>query len=214
MDFSWANLLNFFNGGRAFSSTIDGSIDRANLRFLVPPDSRFYITRRTRKILNDHAEWLYQNFGIVKEGVSGIARHTVGKGISLQLDSDDREWNKACEDDFEAYALTPERCDLAGRRTFYDAQTTAVEQRFVRGAFWCAHAQNPEWNNEPCFQIYDSEEIASPFTLQPDLLIMDGVEVNKNSRAVRYWIPSLDNKFTPIDRAQMIHWYKPHAINQ
>ncbi|HEY3659756.1 MAG TPA: phage portal protein [Candidatus Udaeobacter sp.] len=211
----WWNLFGF--GGRAFSDTIDASVDRSNMRFLVPPDSRLYITQRTRKSLNDHAEWCWQTFGIVKEGVAGIARHTIGKGVSLQLDSEDSEWNEIAEQDFETYAMTPDRCDLAGRRDFYEAQTTAIEQRLIRGEFFSALTENDRWNNEPCFQIYDSEEIGSPLPI-PDgkdgKFILDGIGIDKNSRVLEYWIRSLDYTYYPIERGRMIHWYKPHAVNQ
>jgi capsid protein len=216
---SW-NPLTWFGFG-AFRDTLTPSIDRANLRFLVPPDSRLYIQRRTRKALVEHAEWLWQNFGIVKEGVGGIARHTVGKGISLQIDSEDSDWNHLAEDDFETYALTPDRCDLAGRRNFYELQTTAVEQRMVRGEFFAALTKNPQWNNAPCFQLYDSEEIANPPQAASDGLILDGVLLDRNSRAAGYYVRGLPEvaggggyTYTLIQRGDMIHWFKPHSVNQ
>jgi capsid protein len=206
-------------GGNAFSETLLSSIDRANYRFLLPADSALYLTNRTRRGINEKAEWLWQNFGIVKEGVAGIARHTVGKGISLQIDSEDDEWNQLAEDDFEDYALTPERCDLAGRRNFYEAQTTALEQRILRGEFFAAKTENPEWDNEPCFQIYDSEEISTPPSavsgIETGKIVLDGVELNANSRATFYHLRGLDGlTWTPIPRERMIHWFKPHAVNQ
>lgn len=207
-------------GGAAFNDTLDGSLDRANVLFNIPADSALYLTRRTRRGINEKAEWLWQNFGIVKEGVAGIARHTGGKGISLQIDSDDDEWNQLAEDDFEAYALTAERCDLAGRRNFYEAQTAAIEQRILRGEFFAAKTENPEWDNEPCFQIYDSEEICTPSGAIAGLAdgsktILDGVGLNAASRVTEYYIRGLDGAtFTPVARERMIHWFKPHAINQ
>jgi capsid protein len=212
--FSWVGF-----GSRAFAETIDGSLDRANVRFLIPPDSRFYINRRTRKALNDHAEWAWQNFGVVKDGISGIARHTIAKGVSMQLDSEDIEWNTAAEADFENYALTPDRCDLSGRRNFYEAQTTAIEQRMVRGEFFAAKTENPQWgtreNPEPCFQLYDSEEIGSPVPLVVSTNpIFDGVELNKNSKAINYWIRDIFGEYSPLPASQLLHWYKPHAVNQ
>src|SRR6266481_5525116 len=102
---AWFNPFSWFIGGRAFAETTDPGIDRANVRFLIPPDSRLYIRQWSRRIINHKAEWLYQNFGIVKEGIAGIARHTVGKGISLQVDSEDSKWNDLAESDFEDYAL-------------------------------------------------------------------------------------------------------------
>jgi len=213
---SWYNPLSWFGSG-AFQETLAPGPDRANVMALITGDSRLYITRRTRQALNQKAEWLWNNFGIVKEGVATIGRHTVGKGMSLQIDSEDTEWNELAEQDFENYALTPERCDLAGRRTFYEAQTTAIEQRVIRGEFFAALAENPEWDNEPCFQIYDSEEIGQPLGRDSTMpTVVDGVELNKDSRAVAYWLKDWNTKqFSHrIERARMLHWYKPHATNQ
>ncbi len=213
-------------GGNAFSDTVLSSIDRANVRFILPLDSALYLTSRTRRAINEKAEWIWQNFGVVKEGVAGIARHTVGKGISLQIDSADDDWNQLAEDDFESYALTPERCDLAGRRNFYEAQTTGVEQRILRGEFLAAKTENPDWAarakdgnqyQEPCFQLYDTEEISTPGMagITEGKVILDGCELDQNSRVTNYHVRNLDGMtWTPIPRARMIHWYKPHAINQ
>lgn len=202
-------------GGNAFSEALEGSIDRANYRFLLPADSALYLTNRTRTGINEKVEWLWQTFGVVKEGVAGIARHSVGKGISLELNTTDEEWDRDAEDDFESYALTPERCDLAGRRNFYEAQTTGVEQRIFRGEFFAAKTENPDWDNEPCFQLFDSQEICSPSTAAMEgRIILDGMELNKHSRVIAAWARDLEGKEYRIDRSRLIHWFKPHAINQ
>lgn len=207
-------IRRMFGGGNAFVETLEGSIDRANVRFIVPADSALYIRERTRSGINEKVEWLWQNFGIVKEGVAGIARHTVGKGISLQIDSDDDDFNLAAETDFEDFATTAERCDLAGRRTFYEAQTTGIEQRILRGEFFAAKTENPDWEDEPCFQLYDSQEIATPMNRPATATILDGCEVNAATRVVAYWLKTLDGTSQRIARERMIHWFKPHAVNQ
>jgi hypothetical protein len=76
-------------GGNAYAETTNYSIDRANVRFVLPSDSRLYIRKWTRRELNSKAEWVYQNFGIAKELVGGIARHVIGKGVSLQIDAEE-----------------------------------------------------------------------------------------------------------------------------
>jgi capsid protein len=204
-------------GTNAFSDTILDSIDRSNVRFILPLDSALYLTATTRRMINEKIEWVWQNFGIVKEGVGGIARHTVGRGISLECNSTDDEWNQLAEDDFEQYATTPDRCDLSARRTFYEAQTAAVEQRVLRGEFLCGLGNNEKWGGEPAFQIFDSEEISTPPPAGSigDKIILDGVELDLNSRPVAYHHRNLDGMtWTPIPASQMIHWYKPHAVNQ
>lgn len=213
---AWFNPFSWFIGGRAFAETTDPGIDRANVRFLIPPDSRLYIKQWSRRQLNHKAEWLFQNFGVVKDGIRGIARHTTGKGISLQIDSEDSKWNELAEHDFEEYALTPERCDISGRRNFYEMQAFAVEQRLIRGEFFMALCENAEWDKTPAFQIYDSEEVG---TLMPqwdfgDKVVYDGIELDKNARAIAYWVRGPDNNYFPIPRGRMVHWFKPHAVNQ
>jgi hypothetical protein len=78
-------------------------------------------------------EWLSEKFGLVKELFHGTARHTVGTGLTLQLNSDDHEWNALAEADFLLYSLTKSRFDIANRRDFYAAQKTAVRQIVDRG---------------------------------------------------------------------------------
>lgn len=215
----FGSFLNYFGwGGEAYADQVNSSIDRANIQFLLPPDSRFYIGRRTRKELNNKAEWLHQNFGVVKDGSHGIARHVVGKGISLAIDSEDPEFNAAGEQDFEDYALTPDRIDRTGRRNLYEMQDTAVVHRMLRGEFFAVHAENPRWENAPCYQLYDSEEIGTPLDyIQPTQnLILDGVQLDpETTAATHYHVLKKDGSGTvPIPAAQMVHWYKPHAINQ
>ena len=199
-----------------FSETMGYSPDRSSIMYYLPDDSRMYLDGWTRQEINRKAEWLYQSFGIVKEGVNGIARHTVQKGISLQLDSDDEEWNALAEADFECYALSPDRFDIARRRNFYEAQTTAVEQRILRGEFFASHAQNPRWGNAPCVQLWDAQEITTPSKAKPEDRVFDGVQLDGGHAPLQYFaqVAGGSGETTPIDAADMIHWYKPTGINQ
>jgi capsid protein len=204
-------------GTNAFADTILESVDRANVRFILPLDSALYLTATSRRLINEKIEWCWQNFGCVKEAGAGVARHTVGKGVSLESNSDDDEWNQLAEDDFEQYALTPARCDLAARRNFYEAQTTMVEHRVFRGEALAAHGNNEEWGDCPAFQLYDSEEISTPPPAGSigDKIILDGIELDANSRPLAYHHRNLDGMtWTAIPRSQFIHWFKGHAINQ
>ena len=194
----------------AYRDTIVPGIDRANVMFLLPSDSRNYLNGWTRYRVNQKIEWLHQNFPIVGELGSGIARHTVGKGIGLVIDSEDHDWAMAAEEDFADYANTPDRCDIAGRRDFYDMQTFAVEQFAVfRGEFFASHVKNPRWENAPAVQIWDSNEIESP-SKTPDGVI-DGVQVDTFARPLNYFS---GDKGRPIAARDMVHWYKPHMAHQ
>ncbi len=195
----------------SYGETTGYSPDRSNIMFYLPADSRMYLDSYTRNEINRKTEWLYQNFGVVKEGVRGIARHTVGKGVSLQINSEDEDFNEAAEADFEDMALSPARFDIAGRRNFYEAQETACEQRMKLGEFLACHATNPRWNNEPCIQMFDNQEIVTPGEIADGIRVYDGVGVDTFNNPLRYY---LSGNRKPIPASEMIHWYKPDGINQ
>jgi len=196
----------------AFRETIYGNGDRSNVLFLLPSDSRFYLNGWTRYRINQKVEWLWQTFGIVKELGAGIARHTVGKGIRMVIDSNDHEFATEAEEDFGDYAATPNRCDISGRRDFYDQQDFGVRQYLYRGEFFAAHVDNPRWKGEPSAQIFDSQEIVSPDKAGKD--VIDGVKVGKYNEAVEYYARALGDETVPIPAGKMMHWFTAHAANQ
>src|ERR1043166_1698870 len=138
--------------------------DQTQIVYMVPEDSTQYLDSVSRREIVRRIEWLLQTFGIVKEGGRGIARHAIGKGLILQLNTKNPKWNMAAEAQFEEYAITPGRFDIAGRRNFYEGQLTAVEQRIWRGEFFASATHNPRWSTrfngadipEPCWQLWDT----------------------------------------------------------
>ncbi len=198
-------------GFGSYGDTTGYSPDRSNIMFYLPADSRLYLDGWTRNEINRKVEWLFQNFGVVKEGVRGIARHTVGKGVCLQINSEDEDFNEAAEADFEDYALSPARFDIAGRRNFYEAQETACEQRMKLGEFLACHATNPRWNNDPCVQMFDAQEIVTPGDVADGVKVFDGVGLDQFNNPLRYY---LSGGRKPVPATEMIHWYKPDGVNQ
>lgn len=202
-----------FGGSIAFRETIFGGPDRTNVLFLVPSDSRFYLNGFTRYRIDQKVQWLWQNFGIVKEAGAGIARHSIGKGLSLVIDSEDHEFAQEAEADFEDFASTPDRCDAAGRRNFYKGQNFFVQQRIIRGEGFAAHANNPRWKNAPCFQFFDPREIDSPDKTRADDII-DGVRVGKLNEPLGYFVTANGGETEEIPAAQMMHWFEGHVAGQ
>lgn len=201
-----------FGGSIAFRETIFGGPDRTNVMFLVPSDSRFYLSGFTRYRIDQKVQWLWQNFGIVKEAGAGIARHSIGKGLSLVIDTEDHDFALAAEADFSDFADAPNRCDLAGRRTFYKAQNFLVQQRIIRGEGFAAHTDNPRWQKAPCFQLFDPREITTPDNLGDD--VVDGVKVGEFNEAVEYYPEANGRDLKPIPAAKMMHWFEGFTAGQ
>ena len=200
-------------GGRAYSETVGWSPDRSNVMYWAPADSRQHLPAWTRVQINGKVEWLFQNFGVVKEGVRGIVRHTVGRGRSLQLNSEDTDWNEEGEMDWETYALSKSRCDVANRRNFYDFQNLAGWQRLKQGEFIAAWAANPRWDGEVSLQAFDASEIKTPEGMGPEQRVFDGVQLDENCAAVTYYAASAGGKLVPIPATSMIHWYALDGVN-
>ncbi|MEQ1862793.1 MAG: phage portal protein [Chthoniobacteraceae bacterium] len=214
----------FRGGGNPFEEALSRGIDRLNVKFMLPEDSRLYATEWTRSALNEKSEWLWQHFPLVKELTEGIARHTVGKGMSIQIETEDHDFNTAAERDFEAWALSPDRCDISARRNFYECQAHAVEQWLIRGEFFAAHVQNPRWPSPlsgtpaPSFWSIDSNDVRTPPMLSdPAQLdrVIDGIELGRYGEPIRYFARVAgETNFQPIPASDLCHWFKPHAVNQ
>jgi hypothetical protein len=215
---------------KRFAEFRQWNTDQTQILYILPEDSRDYLDEISRKEVVRRVEALIQVFPMVQEGGRGIARHVIGKGHSLQLNTSNLKWNADAEAQFEEYALTKGRFDVAGRRNFYGAQATAVEQRIWRGEFFASATENPRWKNtvkidgedkevgEPCWQLWDTNEIETPEIAQLDIeqrKIFDGVQLDEFNNPEGYWVKSAGSKtHTFIPAGAMTHWYAPTGINQ
>jgi len=207
-------VLGFKASYNSYSDAVFQSPDRGEIYYYLSADTRMPATVYTRRRILQKVTWLYQNFGIIKEACRGMARHTVGKGIVLTLNTDDDEWNALAEADFEAWAMSPDRCDIAGRRNFYELETFAVVQRVKQGEFLAAFVENPRWNREPAIQVFDSLELDTPDPKQGDDSVVDGIALDNNHCPVTYYIIGLDQKPVPFPRETFVHWYFAEEANQ
>jgi hypothetical protein len=199
----------------AYSDATQVSSDRSGNFFVyLTGDSLNYVDPWTRRIILRKVEWLFQNFGVIKEATRGIARLTVGRGISLTLNTDDEEWNALAEDDFEAYAMAPDRVDLAGRRNFYEIQAHAITQRIKAGEFFAAFVANPRWEDAPCLQLFDPLEIDTPSEFQGDAMVVDGIRLDGNLCPQIYYVVRPDGSSFEIQRSEMVHWFYADGTNQ
>jgi len=194
-----------------------GNTERTQIMYLLPEDPREYLDPLSRQEVTRRVEWLSEKFGLVKELFHGTARHTVGTGLTLQLNSDDHEWNALAEADFLLYSLTKSRFDIANRRDFYAAQKTAVRQIGYRGEFFARATRHPRgpWEGEPCEQLFDTTEIRSPDNLgDEEKDIYDGVGLDEFLAPTKYFAPTSADPRRAFDAATMFHWYDPSGINQ
>lgn len=201
-------------GGSYSDATDRFSPDRGVVMYYPAADSRNYVTNWTRREISRKVDWLFQNFAMLKEGARGIARHSVGKGIGLQLNSDDEEWNALAEADIETFFMSADRCDRSGRRNFYEMQFHAVFARVKVGEFLASFAENPRWDGAPCLQLWDANEVETPDDRGSDPYIVDGVQMDADHCPTAYWVRTLGGTWRSIPAGDMIHWYHADGTNQ
>jgi hypothetical protein len=88
-------MFGFFK--RRHEDKLRWSTDRTQILYALPEDPREYLDPLSRCEVNRRVEWLMERFGMVKEGALGIARHAIGTGLTLQLNSTGVGWNAEAE---------------------------------------------------------------------------------------------------------------------
>lgn len=199
--------------GGAYGETTGYQTDRGNIMYYLPGDSREYLDQWTRREILRKVEWVTQTFTVVDAAIKHVATLSNGEGICLQLNSDDEDFNEIALADWELFATSPDRFDISGRLNFYETCEELVANRIKIGETFTSHAQNPRWDNAPCIQRWDALEVNSPEKEQPGRTIIDGVQVDKFTAPIAYWVKTAGGKSEPIQASDMMHWYRPAHIN-
>lgn len=210
------------SGNTSYRETIDSGLDRANVLYIAPPDSRLYLSAWSRKRVVEKVQWCRQNFGIVQEWGRGIARHSVGKGITASFATSNPEWNAAASRALENYMLSPSQCDVTGRRNAYEMQSHIAEQLAIIGEAFVLHSENPDFPSPvqgvgycPAFYVIDPNDVTSPPQKQDDKrTIHDGIELGDFNRAIRYHVKLADGSFQPFDSRDVAHLFEAQGAHQ
>lgn len=212
----------FGGGNTSYRETIDPSIDRGNVLFCAPQDSRLYLSGCSRERVAAKAEWCRQNFGIVQEFGRGVARHSVGRGIGAQFNTTSAEWNQAAGLALEHYLMTPSQCDLTARRNGYEQQLWLAEQLVIIGESFSAFVANPAFPSPkgdamdacPSFFNIAPSDVRTPYSAL-QVPIHDGVELGSFGETVRYWCRMWGNdEFTAYDAKDVAHLFEAHGAHQ
>lgn len=98
-----------------------------------PIDGRREVNYRTRIELLKKSRWLRNNLGVYRRFISGIARYSVGCGISHIPATDDPDFNKAADTYFNDWADNPLRCDVRGLVSFWKMQKSMCQSFICDG---------------------------------------------------------------------------------
>lgn len=99
----------------------------------MPNDSRREVTRFTREQLVKKSRWLYNNMGLVRRFVKGIARYTVGSGICPIPVTGDVKFDEFLETYFDNWADYPQLVDVREKQDFWSMTSKVLQGMFKDG---------------------------------------------------------------------------------
>lgn len=172
------------------------SYDRGYV-YLPNVTSRDEVDALSRTELDTRGCYLYNNVGVVKGIIDGIARMVCGTGLMPEPLTLDKKWNKRFRE------LYLERCgsattfDLAQRYNVFSAQRALIRTKNKRGDALAVLARNED--NRLRVAFYEANQIGNGNERSPDW--HDGVKLDAHNAALAYRIlgRSRDGKATQVD---------------
>ncbi len=158
----------------------------------------------TRQKLVERFHALRNSAGILRKMVARTVKGAVGGGISPKATSEDAEWNKAHDEYFEVFAMSPGLIDYEERRTFYEMQASVAAELIGPGESF-TNVVDVDGESLPRFQLIPCQFIRDAGT---KLKNIDGLVLDPKSSAVRKYIYSPEyGKATPLDAEDVLHVY-------
>lgn len=109
----------------------------------MPMDTRREATPFQRRELVKKSRWLYNNLGLIKKFVNGVARYATGTGISPMPATGSYEFDIACETYFCDWADSNILCDVRKKLSFWRMQKHVTRSMFRDGDSFVLKAPNP-----------------------------------------------------------------------
>jgi lambda family phage portal protein len=187
----------------------EGAPDQYGRTFIyMPGAAQDEMQQYDRQRLLEKSRWLYNNFGLAARAIDGVARYVVGRGISPQARTKNRDWNQMAEDAFESKCGTAAfGFDVSAQVNFYEAQTLIVKQFLTDGDFFAQLLLSQTGSGLARF--IGGEYCQSKYT---DKEYQDGVRVNKVGRPVSYkFVKDIQKQeFTTVPAEDLIHLKRIH----
>lgn len=173
-------------------SSFDGANTSPNRGYIYFPnlDTRREIDTYTHWELTKKARWFYANSGFARRAVNGTGQ-MVGYQIPRAM-TNDAEWNKLAEDNFERRAGSATVCDLSGKHNFYSIQPKLISRMILDGDVLVALAKTS--SGGAAFMVYEGQQIGNDSRTDAERWV-NGVLTNSFGRHIAYRILNGDNHF-------------------
>lgn len=172
-------------------------------------------SQATRQVLQEKARYFYNNSPILSRACDIFEQYTVGVGLSVHPDSEDRDWNRANRIEFAEWCRNP---DLASNQDFACLQGLVACRWFVDGE---AFILKTRAGREPKLLLVEAHRVSTPPDLRDGegIEIVDGVERDvETGRPTGYYISRtvdrVKTEWQRYDARDVIHIFEPTSSNQ
>lgn len=151
------------------------------------------INAPSRKEARKKARHLERNSETVNAVINALIRNVVGRGFSLQVRSDDTEWNNTVEALWKEWCR-PGNCDITGKFSFNEILQIIVRRKFVDGAALLLETYNQTLPVPYQLQLLEVDDLegANKTKASSGNYIVDGIEVDQYGKHVAYWLSQYD----------------------
>lgn len=150
--------------------------------------------RESLKSMRDRARRVYNDNGIGRATLDTEVDYVIGDGLTLQCRTESQEFNREAESEFADFL---DSADIRGMFGSSDWQRMTYRMSRQDGD---AGVILVDRGGVPKLQMIPADWIGSP-TKTADAEIVDGVEIDRVGRPVRFHITTYDQKYKPTTQA-------------
>lgn len=184
--------VNTFEPSAAYGS-FQGAMPSTDRGYVYFPnlDTEKELDSWSRRELMKRARALYNNIGLVKRIINGVARMVCGTGLMPQAMTSDEDWNDRAERLFQERAGSKNTFHLARRFDFYSSQRAVMRAMLKDGDVLAVLARTP--SNALRTMLYEAHQVGNG-TGSQDNPAVDGVWLDAHRAADAYSVLDKDGK--------------------
>lgn len=184
-----AERMAYRNAMNELSGNYDvGSSSRLNANWRVSNESGEITDRSSRNIVRARARDLERNSDIMNSNINAYVRNIIGKGRTIQAQTDDDELNKTFEELWKTWCKG-RNCDVTGQQSFNQILRTAVRRKRVDGGVLFVKRYTNNGIVPFQIQMLEVDELdETVFTPKnKNNKVVGGIEYNVYNRPVGYY---------------------------
>lgn len=190
-----------------YRSGTQGRLDRS-----WPSTGQTVSSRTEARNLADvraRARDLEENNAVANGLLSRLTDNVIASGMNFQARTADEGWNRECEALFTDW---DDKADVRRLASFGELQRLMFRSSQCQGDMGCILL------GDGSLQVIEADSIATPPEKQSDTSVVDGVQLDRRGRPVRFYVADYDDNavptYTPVAARDFVFFTRRERANQ